>query len=367
VEGLPECLAEAIAAGRVGAHAAANYLVALPRGNSREGRQLVERICTLDLTERQIQALCAHYRAASTATKGKIAEDPERFLKALEAASKGPQNPALSEAENRVFKQLELIGNVALGLTRNLPMVLGYDVGETARAALWPAWEKTAKRLALLEETVAALSEFVAHPLDPQYVEASLRQFRYPVPRRYAQLYEEVRSLNGRPPRHGGASANEGAEAVAAYLERGQAIDTRVAQAKAAWSAAVGMPEPKLLTYDQSGQALEETRAASEAYVATLSEAQAELGLLVPPPAFELYHELTRSAVDHERLAAQLMLHAAQTDGSEPNREALQGAITVWQRYCAPEPVTKAGGRRAREYERALRAKQHKATAIARS
>lgn len=157
VEGLPECLAEAITAGRVGAHAAANHLVALPRGNDPEGRRLVERVCALELTERQIQALCGHYRAASTATKRKIAEDPERFMKALEAARKGPRDPRLSELEDRVLKHLELIGNVALGLTRKLPEVLGYDAGASAGAALWPAWDKTAKRLALLEEAAEGL------------------------------------------------------------------------------------------------------------------------------------------------------------------------------------------------------------------
>lgn len=157
VEGLPDCLAEAIGAGRVGAHAAANYLVALPRGNSDEGRQLVERICALELTERQIEAVCSHYRAASAATRRKIAQDPERFLKALEAAGKGSQNPMLSEAENRVLKQLELVGNVALGLARHLPGALGYDAGPAARGVLWPAWEKAAKRWALLAETAAAM------------------------------------------------------------------------------------------------------------------------------------------------------------------------------------------------------------------
>ena len=157
VEGLPECLAEAITSGRVGAHAAANHLVALPRGNDPEGRRLVERVCALELTERQIQALCGHYRAAPLATKRKIADDPERFLKALEAARAGPRNPALSELENRVLKHLELIGNVALGLTRSLPEALGYDAGAPARAALWPTWEKTAKRLILLEEAAEGL------------------------------------------------------------------------------------------------------------------------------------------------------------------------------------------------------------------
>lgn len=157
VEELPECLAEAISAGRVGAHAAANYLVPLPRGNGQEGRRLVEKICGLELTDRQIQALCAGYRAATAATRRKIVEDPARFLKALEAASRGPQNPALNEAENRALKALELLGNVALSLTRSLPQVLGYDVGVVSCAALWPAWERAAKRLTLLEETAAAL------------------------------------------------------------------------------------------------------------------------------------------------------------------------------------------------------------------
>lgn len=157
VDGLPECLAEAIAAGRVGAHAAATYLTPLTRVNGREGRQLVEKVCALELSDRQIQALCAGYRAATVTTRRKIAEDPARFLKALEAAGKGSQDPRLSEAENRVLKALELIGNVALGLTRSLPQALGYDAGAAACAALWPAWERTAKCLALLEETVAAL------------------------------------------------------------------------------------------------------------------------------------------------------------------------------------------------------------------
>jgi len=111
------------------------------------------------------------------------------------------------------------------------------------------------------------------------------------------------------------------------------------------------MPDAKL----QRNEALEETRAVSEAYVATLREAQAELGLLIPPRAFERYHDLTRQSVDHERLLAQLMLHASQTDGPAPNREALDGALTVWQRYCAPAPTAKASERRARECQRAVR------------
>jgi ParB/RepB/Spo0J family partition protein len=157
VEELPDCLAEAIAAGRVGAHAAATYLTPLTRVNGQDGRQLAEKVLCLGLSDRQLKALCASYKAAGAPTRRKIADDPARFLKALEVAGKGPQDPALSDAENRALKALELIGNVALGLTRSLPQVLGYDAGNEGRAALWPAWERAAKRLALLEETAAAL------------------------------------------------------------------------------------------------------------------------------------------------------------------------------------------------------------------
>lgn len=157
VEELPEWLAQEVAKGGLGAHAAANYLVPLTRGNCEDGRLLAEKIRGLGLTDRQLGAICANYRAAGTATRRKIIEDPVRFLKALTASAAGPQDPALSEAENRVLKQLDLVGNVALGLTRGLPHVLGYDAGEVARARLWSAWERAAKRLALLEETTAAL------------------------------------------------------------------------------------------------------------------------------------------------------------------------------------------------------------------
>ncbi|MBI4425393.1 MAG: ParB N-terminal domain-containing protein [Elusimicrobia bacterium] len=158
VEELPDWLAREVACGQLGAHAAANYLVPLTRGNAEDGRLLAENISGLGLSERQLGVLCASYRAAGAATRRRIVSDPARFLKVLEARAAGPQDPALSEAENRVFKQLELVGNVALGLTRGLPQVLGYDAGEAARAKLWSSWERAAKRWTLLEEVAAGLS-----------------------------------------------------------------------------------------------------------------------------------------------------------------------------------------------------------------
>ena len=157
VEELPEWMAAEVVAGRIGAHAVANYLVPLTRVNGEDGRLLAEKIRDLGLTDRQLGAIYKNYRGAGAATRRKIVEDPARFLKVLEVAGKGPQDPAMSEAENRVLKQIELIGALALGLTRGLPQVLGYDAGEAARVKLWLAWERSQKRFIFLGEAAAEL------------------------------------------------------------------------------------------------------------------------------------------------------------------------------------------------------------------
>jgi hypothetical protein len=59
-----------------------------------------------------------------------MVEEPARFLAALKEASKGAMDPKLSEAENRCVKNLELIGNVALGLVRQLPQTLVLQLAE---------------------------------------------------------------------------------------------------------------------------------------------------------------------------------------------------------------------------------------------
>lgn len=172
VEELPEWLAQDVAAGQLGAHAAANYLVPLTRGNGQDGRLLAEKIRGLGLTDRQLGAIYMNYRAAGAATRRKIVEDPARFLKALEASVNGPADPSLSEAEDRALKQMDLVGNVALGLTRGLPQALGYDAGEVARVKLWSAWERAWKRLALLGETVAGLKAAQEKKTEARHVES---------------------------------------------------------------------------------------------------------------------------------------------------------------------------------------------------
>lgn len=157
VEILPEGVLEGVRSGKIGAYIATRHLLPFARANAGACERLVEKMMAANLSSRQAGLVCEHFTRSGAEVRARILEDPARFLKVLAVSAAGPQDPTLSEAENRVLKQLELVGNVALGLTRGLPPVLGYDAGEIARMKLWPAWERASKRWALLDETAAGL------------------------------------------------------------------------------------------------------------------------------------------------------------------------------------------------------------------
>lgn len=100
--------------------------------------------------------VCAHLNKGRAEACERILADPARFLKVL-AAGEAARDPALSEAEERAYKQLELLGNVSLALARGLPAVLGYDAGPGVCGKLWPAWERSRRRWRILEEAAQAL------------------------------------------------------------------------------------------------------------------------------------------------------------------------------------------------------------------
>lgn len=154
VEELPEWMAEEVASGRLGAHAAANYLVPLTRVNGEQGRMLAERIRGLDLTNRQLGEIYASYRRAGAEMRRRIVEDPELFLKAKSAAE---ADGALSNKQNRCLKHLELIGSVSLGLARGLPEALGHDGEDVGQARLGAAWRRCEERFEMLAKTAQSL------------------------------------------------------------------------------------------------------------------------------------------------------------------------------------------------------------------
>jgi hypothetical protein len=83
-------------------------------------------------------------------------EDPARFLKALES-TRDKDAGSQGQEELRCLKNLELIGNVSLGLARSLPAVVGSDTATAARERLKPAWDLARRRWAELLKTAAAV------------------------------------------------------------------------------------------------------------------------------------------------------------------------------------------------------------------
>lgn len=157
VEELPDAVLEGVRSGKLGAWSAMKHLLPLARANGPACERLAGKIMEASLSSREAALVCEHFAKSGAKVGERILEDPARFLKALEASGKGLLEPGLNEAESRAFKQMELIGNVALGLARGLGQVLGYDVGEAARLKLWSSWERAAKRWALVEEVAAEL------------------------------------------------------------------------------------------------------------------------------------------------------------------------------------------------------------------
>ena len=157
VEELPDWMADEVASGRLGAHAAANYLVPLTRVNGEDGRMVAERIRGLGITNRQMGELYASYRASSAAVRRKIVEDPALFLKARAAAKEARVEAGLDEKQQRCVKNLELVGNVSLGLMRSLPEAFNYDTPKVARERIQRAWTACRERFELLAKSVAGL------------------------------------------------------------------------------------------------------------------------------------------------------------------------------------------------------------------
>lgn len=162
VESLPETVQEGVRSGKIGAYTATRHLLPFARANAADCEKLAEKIVENGFRSREVETLCRHYASAGAKTAKRILEDPVRFLKAMEQSRKGVQDPCLSEAENRCLRLLELIGNVSLGLVRNLPKVVNYDTVDAARARLLGAWEQSRERFRLLERAALALKAATA-------------------------------------------------------------------------------------------------------------------------------------------------------------------------------------------------------------
>lgn len=156
VEILPEAVLEGVRSGKIGAYTATRHLLPFARANAGDCENLAVKIIENGFRSREVETLCRYYGSAGREGRCRMLEDPVRFLKALES-TRHKDAGGMSAEEIRCLKNLELIGNVSLGLARSLPTVVGNDTATAARERLQPAWERARRRWDELSKTAAAV------------------------------------------------------------------------------------------------------------------------------------------------------------------------------------------------------------------
>lgn len=196
------------------------------------------------------------------------------------------------------------------------------------------------------EETVAALAEFVGHPLRAEYIDPPLRRHVRHIPRRYHALYREVLALAPEGPRFEPPALAPRTASDAARIEAGELVQqlegivARVREAKASWEAQAAMPSPR---FDEA------MLAAGDAYLAMLDGVQKELAEIVPPDGLERYYDLAVRQVNLEKMIAAYAVLGARTP---PDLKARKAAVRAWRRFGAPAAARRAERERRRERER---------------
>lgn len=156
VESLPEAVMEGVRSGKIGAYTATRHLLPFARANALDCETLAAKIRENGFCSREVETLCRYYGSAGREGRRRMLEDPGRFLKAL-ASTRYKDAGSMSVEEARCLKNLDLIGNVSLGVARNLPGVAGSDTAQGARERLKPAWDLARRRWDELSKTAAAV------------------------------------------------------------------------------------------------------------------------------------------------------------------------------------------------------------------
>jgi hypothetical protein len=158
VESLPEAVLEGVRCGKIGAYTATRYLLPFARANAADCESLAGKMMQDGFRSREVEILCRYYGSAGREGRRRMLEDPGRFLRVLAAAKLGDAGN-LGPAAGRCLKNLEMIGNISLGMTRSLPAAAGYDAGDGTRERLRTAWLRACERWRLFEKTAAAVFE----------------------------------------------------------------------------------------------------------------------------------------------------------------------------------------------------------------
>ena len=156
VESLPEAVLEGVRGGKIGAYAATRHFLPFARANAGDCESLAVKTMENGFCSREVETLCRYYGTAGREGRRKMLEDPARFLKAWEV-TRQKASGTLGTEEGRCLKNLELIGNISLGVARSLPGVIGSDTATAARERLIPAWARARRRWEELAKTATAV------------------------------------------------------------------------------------------------------------------------------------------------------------------------------------------------------------------
>jgi len=160
IEGLPTQALEAVRQGKLAVYAAVKYLLPLARANKRDAERLSEKLAAGTFTTRQIQSLYEHCLKGPRSVTARVLADPATFLKALEA-SQAIMDLALSSAQNKHLERLRVMGNICLGLVRDLPEHWSGSASENSKLAA--AWPRCRECFGMLEKTVSGLTRVQSH------------------------------------------------------------------------------------------------------------------------------------------------------------------------------------------------------------
>jgi hypothetical protein len=151
---------EAVGHGKIGVYCAVKYLLPLARAKVQVAERLALKLSEGHFPTRQVRVLYEHCIKGSKDMTERIVNDPATFLKALEA-SQAIMDLALSSAQNKHLERLRVMGNVCLGLVRDLPEHWSGPVAENSKlAAVWPRCRDC---FGMLEKTVSDLIRVPAH------------------------------------------------------------------------------------------------------------------------------------------------------------------------------------------------------------
>jgi ParB family chromosome partitioning protein len=117
VEMLPDVVQQRVRQGILAPHAAMKFLVPLARANKDECEALATAF-THPLSIRQVEALCGVYKTADPQTRARLREDPDLFLRAIEAARHPEPEPLLPG--ERLLRDAGAMGGIARRLSKHL-------------------------------------------------------------------------------------------------------------------------------------------------------------------------------------------------------------------------------------------------------